>query len=137
MSYSRTIWVGNLTKDPELRVTQTGKSLCTFSVAVKRRMQDVTDFHDCVVWNAQAEAVAKHFHKGKEILVEGELQNRSWEDKDGNKRWKTELIVERFSFVGRRDDRSDQKLTRQSMEVGEIEDIRFAEIEDEDSDLPF
>lgn len=133
MSFSKTIWVGNLTRDPELRVTQSGKSVCTFSIAVKRRMQDITDFHDCVVWNAQAEAVAKHFHKGKEILVEGELQNRTWEDKEGNKRWKTELAVDRFSFVGRKDSgmRSNQE------PVLDPEPVQFTEYTDEDDGLPF
>ena len=104
MAYSRTIFMGNMTKDPELRVTQNGKSVCSFSVAVKRKMQDVTDFHDCVAWGKTGEAISKHFHKGKEILVEGELQRRSYEDKNGNKRWVTELNVDTFSFVGRKDD---------------------------------
>lgn len=104
MAYSKTIFVGNLTKNPELRATQAGKSVCSFTVAVKRRWQDVTDFHDCVAWDKTAEAISRNFFRGKEILVEGELQKRSYEDKDGNKRWVTELIVDTFAFVGRKDD---------------------------------
>ena len=104
MAYSKTIMVGNLTRDPELRVTKTGKSVCAFSIAVKRKMQDETDFWDCTAWGKTGEAISKHFHKGKEILVEGEMQKRSYTDKDGNKRWTAELSVDTFTFVGRKSD---------------------------------
>ena len=130
MAYSRTIFVGNLTKDPELRVTQSGKSVCSFSVAVKRRRQDVTDFHDCVAWEKTGEAISKYFQKGKEILVEGELQRRSYTDKEGNKRWVTELVVDSFSFTGRKDD-DDLRSRKQSGYSGGFEEL------EEDSELPF
>ena len=131
MAYSRTIFMGNMTKDPELRVTQSGKSVCSFSVAVKRKMQDVTDFHDCVAWGKTGEAISKHFRKGKEILVEGELQKRSYEDKNGNKRWVTELNVDTFSFVGRKDDDSRQGY---GQGFGGYEPDSY---DDVDGDLPF
>lgn len=125
MAYSKTILVGNMTKDPEKKITQNGKTVCSFSVAVKRRFQDVTDFHDCVAWGNTAEAICRNFHKGKEILVEGELQKRSYE-KDGIKRWVTELVVEAFSFTGRKDDgESEQKQKT------------WEEVEAEEDDLPF
>ena len=125
MAYSKTILVGNMTKDPEKKITQNGKTVCSFSVAVKRRFQDVTDFHDCVAWGNMAEAICRNFHKGKEILVEGELQKRSYE-KDGIKRWVTELVVDTFSFTGRKDDgESEQKQKT------------WEEVEEDDSDLPF
>lgn len=130
MAYSRTIFVGNITKDPELRVTNNGKSVCSFSVAVKRRRQDVTDFHDCVAWEKTAEAISKFFRKGKEILVEGELQKRSYQDKDGNKRWVTELVVDSFSFTGRKDD-DDFHASKPSAYSG-----GFEEVEDDD-EMPF
>ena len=127
MAYSKTILVGNMTKDPEKKITQNGKTVCSFSVAVKRRFQDVTDFHDCVAWGNTAEAICRNFHKGKEILVEGELQKRSYE-KDGIKRWVTELVVEAFSFTGRKDDgESEQKQKQKTWE----------EVEAEEDDLPF
>lgn len=130
MGYSKTIFVGNLTRDPEMRVTQTGKSVCSFSVAVKRRRQDVTDFHDCVAWEKTADAICKHFHKGKEILVEGELQRRSYE-KDGQKRWVTELVVDTFSFVGRKGD--DERFGANTAPgFGD-----FGTVEDDDDELPF
>lgn len=104
MAYNKCILIGNIVRDPELRVTQKGMSVCSFTIAVKRRMQDVTDFHDCVAWGKNGEAISKNFHKGKEILVEGELQKRNFEDKQGNKRWTTEVNVGSFSFVGRKED---------------------------------
>lgn len=118
MAFNKIILAGNMVKDPELRVTQNGKSVCSFTVAVKRRFQDVTDFHDCVAWDKAAETISKYFHKGKEILVEGELQKRSYE-KDGQKRWVSEVKVESFSFMGRK------------------EDVGFTEEVEDDDDLPF
>lgn len=118
MAFNKVILAGNITRDPELRVTQGGKSVCSFTIAVKRRFQDVTDFHDCVAWDKTAESISKYFYKGKEILVEGELQKRSYE-KDGQKRWVSEVRVENFAFMGRK------------------EDVSFSEIEEDDDDLPF
>lgn len=135
MGYSKTVFVGNLTKDPELRVTQTGKSVCSFSIAVKRRMQDETDFWDCTAWGKTGETISKNFFKGKEILVEGEMQKRSYTDKDGNRRWAVELKVDNFSFVGRKD--SDQ-IPNRSVSYSENTGFsNFAEIDDDDSGLPF
>ena len=127
MAYSETVFVGNLTKDPELRVTQTGKSVCSFSVAVKRRYQDAADFHNCVAWGGTAEAIHKYFQKGKEILVAGELQNESYE-KDGVKRWSTKLVVERFSFTGRKEQNGEAS-------GGDYAPEGFSALEDDD--LPF
>lgn len=129
MAYSKTIFVGNMVRDPERKVTQSGKTVCTFSVAVKRRFQDVTDFHDCVAWGNTAEAICRNFRKGKEILVEGELQKRSYE-KDGIKRWVTELVVDTFSFTGRKDDGESEQKQKQKQKPWE-------EVEEDDSDLPF
>lgn len=125
MAYNKAIFAGNLTKDPELKVTQTGKSICTFRIGVKRRFQDVTDFHNCVAWGKTAETISRSFQKGKEILVEGELQNRSYTDKDGIKHWVTELMVEAFSFTGRKD------------EPNKSYNADLVEVEEEDDDLPF
>jgi len=129
MAYSKTIFIGNMTRDPELRRTQTGKTVCSFSIAVKRRWQDATDFWDCVAWEGTAETISRHFHKGKEILVEGEMQKRSYE-KDGQTRWVTELRVDTFGFVGRKDDNAPV-----SFDDPEVVRPIYSEIEDDD--LPF
>ena len=104
MAYSKTILVGNITKDPELKHTPNGTAVCAFDVAVKRKRQEVTDFHKCVAWSKTAETISRYFAKGQEILVEGELQNRSYEDSNGIKRYVTELNVETFSFTSRKRD---------------------------------
>ena len=78
--------IGRLTKEPELRRTQSGTACCSFSLAVKRpRVKDTTDFHECVVWQQGAEYLCQYGHKGDIVGVTGFLITRSWEDKDGNK----------------------------------------------------
>ena len=91
MAYNKVILVGNLTKDVELKQTPTGVSVATFSVAVNRRYKDAdgnqaTDFINIVAWRKTAEFVAQYFKKGNPILIDGELQVRSYNDNNGNKR---------------------------------------------------
>lgn len=88
-------FVGNLTQDPELRRTNTGKAVCSFTLAVKRpRKSDTTDFIDCVVWEQGAEYLAKYGHRGSKVAVTGALTSRKWEDKNGNKRVSMEVLCE-------------------------------------------
>lgn len=103
--YNRVILMGRISQDLEMKTTPSGVSVLTFSVAVDRRYQNKgeekkTDFFNCVAWRNEAEFITKYFTKGRPILIEGELQNRSFDGKDGNKRWVTEIIVERATFTG-------------------------------------
>lgn len=102
-SFNKVILVGNLVADPELRKTQSGTSVCSFKIAVNRRFQKdgqtETDFIEIVTWKGTAEFVSKYFRKGKPILVCGQLQNRSWTDKDGQKRYTTEVVADEATFV--------------------------------------
>lgn len=95
---------GRLTKDPDLRQTQSGVSVCNFTVAVDRsfnKSEDKqTDFFDCVAWRGLGDMVSKYFHKGKEILVTGEMQSRKWQDKDGNNRVSWEIMASGVDFCG-------------------------------------
>ncbi len=100
---NRTCLMGRLTRDPELRNTQTGIPVCSFSIACDRNFKNAngereTDFFDCVAWRQTAEFVSRHFTKGRMAVVEGRLQNRDWTDKEGNKRRTTELIVDNAYF---------------------------------------
>lgn len=100
---NRTIMMGRLTRDPELRKTQTGTPVCSFSIACERDFKTAngekeTDFFDCVAWRQTAEFVSQYFTKGRMVVVEGRLQNRSWTDKEGNKHRTTELIVDNAYF---------------------------------------
>jgi single-strand DNA-binding protein len=99
---NKAIIVGNLGQDPELRHTQAGQAVCELSVATSRKYKDneETTWHRIVVWGKQAEACAEYLKKGRQVYVEGRLQTRSWNDKDGNKRWITEIVAEQVQFLG-------------------------------------
>lgn len=91
--------MGRLTRDPELRYTQSEKAVASFTVACDRdRGEKQTDFIDCVAWGMTAEFLSKYFRKGSMIIVNGRLQQRSWEDRDGNKRTTHEINAERVYF---------------------------------------
>lgn len=91
--------VGRLTKDPELKQTNSGKSVCQFTLAVNRPYGEDTDFITCVSWNKTAENLAKYMQKGSRVGVEGAIQNNSYEDSNGTKKYVTFVMVERLHFL--------------------------------------
>lgn len=96
-----TILQGRLVRDPEVRRTDSGKTCTSFTLAVELDQKDrQADFLDCVAWQQTGDFVGKYFLKGDPILIQGSVQNRSWEDKQGNKRTKTEVIAARVWFCG-------------------------------------
>ena len=108
--YNRVILMGRLTKDPELRTTQSGITMCRFSIAVDRSFakqgeERQTDFFDITVWRQQAEFVCKYFTKGRMIHVEGRLQNDNYTDQNGVKQYRTAIVADRIDFCG--DKRAD------------------------------
>ena len=105
--FSKAIITGNLTRDPELRTTPSGSSVCSFSVAVNRVYKDANgeqkedvSFIDCSAWGKLAEMISQYAKKGSGVLVSGRLSQRSFEGKDGVKRSRTEIVVEDFNFTG-------------------------------------
>ena len=97
--------IGRLTKDPELRRTQSDLSVASFAVAVNKRGKDAgTDFIDCTAWRNTADFVSKYFKKGDPILVVGSISTRSYEDKNGNKRKAYEIIADNVHFAGNKSD---------------------------------
>ena len=104
-SFNKVILIGNMTADPELRQTASGLSVCSFSIAVNRRTgkadqgQQNVDFFNIVAWRQQAEFVSRYFKKGNPILICGQLQTRSWNDTQGQKRYATEVVADEVSFV--------------------------------------
>lgn len=105
--FSKAIITGNLTRDPELRSTQSGNNVCSFSVAVNRVYRDTNgeqkedvSFIDCSAWGKLGETISQYAKKGSGVLVSGRLNQRTWEDKTGNKRSSVEIVVEDFNFVG-------------------------------------
>lgn len=103
--YNLAIIIGRTTATPELKTTQNGTSVCSFTVACDRTFrtadgEKVTDFLNCVAWRGHAEFICKHFQKGSPIGLQGNIQNRSYTDKNGNQRTVTEIVVDRAFFVG-------------------------------------
>ena len=103
--YNKVIMLGRITQDLELKTTPNGVSVLQFSIACDRRYQTKgeekkSDFFNCVAWRNEAEFISKYWSKGRPILIEGELQNRSYDDKNGVKRYVTEIIVDRATFTG-------------------------------------
>ena len=103
LNYNKVILSGRLAADPELKTTQSGVSVTSFTLAVDRRTakgeERKTDFLDCTAWREKAEFITRFFHKGSALFVEGELQKRSWEDQHGNKRSAVEVVVTEAKFV--------------------------------------
>lgn len=110
MSVNKAILIGNLGKDPDLRYTPAGKAVATFSLATSERWtnqegqkQENTTWHNIVAWGKQAEVMKEYLHKGKQVYIEGRIHNRSYDDKEGNKKYISEVVVQNFTFLGSRD----------------------------------
>ena len=103
LNFNKAILGGRMTADAELKQTPSGVSVCTFSIAVNRKVgkdaEQKTDFINCVAWRSTADFITKYFKKGSSIMVVGNIQNRSWQDGAGNKRYATEVIVDEVLFV--------------------------------------
>lgn len=98
---------GRLTRDPELRHTQGGTAVCSFTVASdKRKREDGADFIDCQAWSGLGEMISKYFSKGKEIVLAGYLSSRKYQDKNGNNRTAWEVTAEAVEFCGSKADSS-------------------------------
>ena len=133
--------MGRLTRDPELRRTQSGTPVTSFSLAVDRDFKSQsgekeTDFIDVVAWRSTAEFVSKYFTKGRMAVVEGRLQIRDWQDKGGNKRRNAEVIADNVYFGDSRSDNAPGSYQAAKAPVN-VDAEDFAEVEDDDSDLPF
>lgn len=136
MSLNRIIIMGRMTKDVELRHTQSGVSVASFTLAVDRDVKDKqtgergVDFIDCVAWRNTADFAANYFGKGRAALVEGKLQFREWTDKEGNKRRNAEVQVDSLYF-------GDSKKDGQSAPKASAPKNDYEDIPDDDGDLPF
>lgn len=97
--------IGRLTRDPEMKYTQGGASVASFSIASSYTYtkdgakKETTSFFNCVAWGKTGEIIAQYFKKGQRIAIEGRLQQRSWDDQSGNKRTAVEIVVENFNFI--------------------------------------
>ena len=137
---NRIIVMGRLVRDPELRTTQSGISVTSFTLAVDRDFKSrdsgekSTDFIDVVAWRQTAEFVCKYFGKGRMAIAEGRLQIREWKDRDGNNRRSAEVVADNVYFG---DSKRDSAPGGDAYGAPAGDSSGFAEIDDQDGDLPF
>lgn len=129
---NKTILMGRLTKDVELKYTPSNIATCSFTLAVDRKFvkqgeQRQADFINCVAWRQTAEFISKYFGKGRMIAVTGSIQTRTWDDKEGKKHYATEVLVDEVSFTGEKSE--EHTRTASPMDA-------FTPVESDD-DLPF
>ena len=109
---NKAILIGNLGSDPEVRYTQTGTAVATFNIATSDQWKDKdsgemkkrTEWHRIVAWGRLGEICGEYLSKGRQVYIEGRIQTRDWEDKDGNKRYTTEIVASQMQMLGSRDD---------------------------------
>ena len=132
---NKVLLTGRLTRDPELRYTPNGKAVCNFTIATNRPVvrdgEKIADFINCIVWGKTAENLSKYQSKGSLVGIDGRLESRSYDDKDGNKRYVTEVQVEHIEFLGSKSD--GQTETKESNHYEEFGNA----IEISDDELPF
>lgn len=150
---NRTVLVGRLTRDPEMKTTNNGTAVAQFTLAVNRQFTNAqgereADFVNCVIWRKGAEALAQYTHKGSLIGVDGRIQTRTYEDKDGKTVFVTEVVADSFSFMeSKKDNQPSIKQTAQAYVKQAVDKAKPASqdpfagsgdsIDIDDSDLPF
>lgn len=136
MSLNCTVLMGRLARDPELRRTNTGKSVTSFTIAVDNFGRDSgTSFIPCVAWEQKGEFINNYFLKGSQIVVKGRLQSRQYETKDGRKQTAIEVVVDESHFCGKK----EEKTTGDGFSGGEpaYNQNNFVPLDGNDEELPF
>ena len=139
---NKAILVGNLGRDPEVRYTTSGMAVANFTIATSERwkdktsgeMQERTEWHRIVAWGRLGEICGEYLSKGRQVYIEGRIQTRDWEDKDGNKRYTTEVVAAEMKMLGSKDSDGGYK-TPKSPEVPEYSGPPLPE--EQDDDIPF
>ena len=151
MYINKAIIYGNLTRDPELKSLPSGAQVCEFGVATNRvwkdkngARQESVDYHNIVVFGRQAELIKQYLHKGSGVFLEGRIQNRSWDAKDGTKRYRTEIVADRIQFGPRSgagggvyEQKDSSEKTEKSKGKEEAPAIEYPEEEINSEDIPF
>ncbi len=154
MYINKVIVYGNLTRDPELKALPSGMKVCSISIATNRvwkdkngARQESADYHNVVVFGRQAETTAQYLKKGAGVMVEGRLQTRSWDDKDGQKKYRTEIVADRVQFGPRVGgapstasapvEAKGSKAKPSDMEAPALDTIEYPEEEINPDDIPF
>ena len=150
MYLNKVIIVGNLTRDPELTALPSGQKVCKFSVATNRvwkdksgAKQESTSYHNIVVWGRQAETSAQYLKKGQQVMIEGRIETRSWDDKtSGEKKYRTEIIADRVQFGAKSGGASSAgtssaPASKALSNSGEVDSIEYPEEDINPEDIPF
>jgi len=140
-SVNKVILVGNLGSDPEVKYTPSGAAVANFNIATNEnwtskdgKKEERTEWHRIVVWNKLAELCGEYLAKGRTVYVEGRLQTREWNDKDGNKRYTTEIVAQTIQFLGGGAERGQRRAASQGGAPARMEEAQPIEVED---DIPF
>jgi len=143
MDLNRATLIGRLTRDPELRTTPNGKNVASFGLATGRvwfdgagNKQEKTEFHNCVLWGKLADIAKQYLVKGKQIYLEGRIENRNWE-KDGVKHYRTEIVADNLIMLGAPRGTSSGPAATAPSQVNEIPTIDVVEEEIKVEDIPF
>lgn len=144
---NKTILMGRLTRDPELRYTQSNIPVVSFTLAVDRGLRNATegqqtvDYINCVAWRGTAEFVSRWFRKGQLVAVSGKIQSRNYTDKDGNNRTAVEIVADEVFFAeSKKDTKQEFTQSETTAEVETIPENSYAEFEEiigDDEDMPF
>ena len=138
---NKVILVGNLGKDPEMKYLPSGQALCNFSLATTEswtkdgNRETRTEWHRITTFGKLAEICGEYLTKGKQVYIEGKLQTREWEDKDGNKRYTTEIVAKDMKMLGHKDDKPSAKASAPPSKPQYKSEPPPAD--DDDSDIPF
>ncbi len=150
MYLNKVIIVGNLTRDPEIATIPSGQKVCKFSVATNRvwkdksgAKQESTSYHNIVVWGRQAETSAQYLKKGQQVMIEGRIETRSWDDKStGEKKYRTEIIADRVQFGAKGGGSSGSGASNTTpaktpSDSGAVDSIEYPEEDINPEDIPF
>ena len=140
MALNYSVLMGRLARDPELRRTNTGKAVASFTIAVDNFGKDSgTSFIPCTAWQQTGEFINNYFSKGSQIAVEGRIQSRQYETKDGKKQTVVELVVTQAHFCGKKEDNSQNNATSDGYVAGEptYQRNNFTTLDGNDEELPF
>lgn len=144
-SLNKVMLIGNLGKDPELRHTPAGTAVATFSLATSERYrnkqsnewEEKTEWHNVVLWNKLAETAGQYLSKGKTVYLEGRLQTRKWQDRDGNTRYTTEVVCDSMKMLSPKGESLSRGSADQASSYEPVSGSNYEEPPFQDDDIPF
>ena len=142
MSINKVILVGNVGKDPEVRYLESGVAVANFPFATSETYKNKngekvtsTEWHNIVLWRGLAEVAEKYVKKGSQLYIEGRIKTRAWDDKEGNKRYTTEIVGDNMQMLGKKGDSGPETTPPEEISEGDVENTNGAP--EETDDLPF